>query len=158
MKEKIQLLIKNEGLTQSRLAEMLEIQPANVSHILAGRSKPGFELLQKILRRFPRINPDWLLLDSAEMYRADAEVATTTPNLDPSRPLHERPAPNFDSLFPGTGASVVYPSSPDGAMPSAATTSGSPSDLPTAARPHGTVARVVVFYTDHTFESFEPKG
>ena len=69
MREKFQLLMKNEGLTQSKLAEILEIQPGGISHILAGRNKPGFDLLQKILRRFPRLNPDWLLLDSENMYR-----------------------------------------------------------------------------------------
>lgn len=69
MKAKLQYLIKSEGLTASRFAEMLEIQPAGVSHILAGRNKPSFDLLQKILRRFPKINPDWLLLDSEQMYR-----------------------------------------------------------------------------------------
>ena len=69
MKAKLQHLIKSEGLTASRFAEMLEIQPAGVSHILAGRNKPSFDLLQKILRRFPKINPDWLLLDSDKMYR-----------------------------------------------------------------------------------------
>ena len=69
MKAKLQHLIKSEGLTASRFAEMLEIQPAGVSHILAGRNKPSFDLLQKILRRFPKINPDWLLLDSDQMYR-----------------------------------------------------------------------------------------
>lgn len=156
MKEKIQLLIKNEGLTQSRLAEMLEIQPANVSHILAGRSKPGFELLQKILRRFPRINPDWLLLDAAEMYRPEAEPATA--DHDTARPLSERPAPNFDGLFPGA---ALNPSSPDGMPRSTGAepqTGSSSATHPVTTSTRGTVARVVVFYTDHTFESFEPKS
>ena len=63
MKEKLQQLMKSEGLTSSRMAEILGIQPSGISHILAGRNKPGFDLLQKILRRFPRVNPDWLLLD-----------------------------------------------------------------------------------------------
>ena len=53
------------------MAEMLEIQPSGISHILSGRNKPGFDLLQKILRRFPRVNPDWLLLDSGQMYRTE---------------------------------------------------------------------------------------
>ncbi|MFR9523690.1 MAG: helix-turn-helix transcriptional regulator [Rikenellaceae bacterium] len=69
MKEKIVNLMKSEGLTSSRLAELLEIQPSRISHIVSGRNNPGFDLLQKILRRFPQINPDWLLLDSPTMYR-----------------------------------------------------------------------------------------
>ncbi len=71
MKEKIAHLMKSESLSSSRLAEILEIQPSAVSHLLSGRNKPGFDLLQKILRRFPKINPDWLLLDSEQIYRVD---------------------------------------------------------------------------------------
>ena len=78
MKAKLQHLIKSEGLTASRFAEMLEIQPAGVSHILAGRNKPSFDLLQKILRRFPKINPDWLLLDSEQMYREGWNEASSS--------------------------------------------------------------------------------
>ncbi len=69
MKEKIAQLMKNESLSSSRFAEILEIQPSAVSHYLSGRNKPGFDLMQKILRRFPKINPDWLLLDSPQIYR-----------------------------------------------------------------------------------------
>lgn len=78
MREKLLDLMKNEGLKPSQLAELLEINPAGISHILAGRNKPGFDLLQKILRRFPRINPDWLLLDSDKMYR-DSEPEQSAP-------------------------------------------------------------------------------
>ncbi len=74
MKEKITHLMKSEGLTTTRLAEILEIQPSAVSHLVSGRNKPGYDLLQKILRRFPRINPDWLLLDSDEPYRKDEDI------------------------------------------------------------------------------------
>ena len=77
MREKLLDLMKNEGLKPSQLAELLEINPAGISHILAGRNKPGFDLLQKILRRFPRINPDWLLLDSDKMYRASEREEPT---------------------------------------------------------------------------------
>ncbi len=145
-------MIKNEGLTQSRLAEILEIQPANVSHILSGRSKPGFELLQKILRRFPRLNPDWLLLDREPMYRSDTE----TEERSSAGLLDQRPAPDLDSLFP-TGA-VSYPSAPDGSAELATSSRTSDADNPPSSSPRGRVARVVVFYSDHTFESFEPKG
>ncbi|MFI3305424.1 MAG: helix-turn-helix transcriptional regulator [Rikenellaceae bacterium] len=74
MKDKITYLMKSEGLTTTRLAEILEIQPSAVSHLVSGRNKPGYDLLRKILRRFPRLNPDWLLLDSAVPYREDVVV------------------------------------------------------------------------------------
>ena len=40
MREKLLDLMKNEGLKPSQLAELLEINPAGISHILAGRNKP----------------------------------------------------------------------------------------------------------------------
>lgn len=80
MKEKLQQLMKSEGLTSSRMAEILRIQPSGISHILAGRNKPGFDLLQKILRRFPRVNPDWLLLDSEQMYRTGNPKSSSSTN------------------------------------------------------------------------------
>lgn len=78
MKEKIVYLMKSNDLTTTRFAELLEIQPSTISHLVSGRNKPGYDLLQKILRAFPSINPDWLLLDSDEPYRKDA--ATPLPD------------------------------------------------------------------------------
>lgn len=78
MREKLLALMKSEGLKPSQLAELLDINPAGVSHILAGRNKPGFDLLQKILRRFPRISPDWLMLDAERMYRDQSASDTPT--------------------------------------------------------------------------------
>ena len=80
MREKLLDLMKNEGLKPSQLAELLEINPAGISHILAGRNKPGFDMLQKILKRFPRINPDWLLLDSDKMYRDGSAMQSGQPS------------------------------------------------------------------------------
>ncbi len=69
MKEKIKYIMESEGLSTTRMAEALEIQPSAISHLVSGRNKPGYDLIQRILRRFPRVNPDWLLLDSQEPYR-----------------------------------------------------------------------------------------
>ncbi len=73
---KLQILMKNEGISQSRLAEMLEVKPSTLSHILAGRNYPGFDMLQKLRRLFPHINADWLLLDTSEDYLADAPTVS----------------------------------------------------------------------------------
>ena len=166
LKEKIDLLIKAEKITQSRLAEILEIQPAGVSHLLAGRNKPGFDLLQKILRRFPRLNPDWLLLDAEQMYRDQtAEAGAGAPQSNaatPGRQTGEKPAPNFDGLFAGLAGSAAPSSSasPAGASPTQPEKGVSPEAAASGAvapQPASEVARVIVFYTDHSFESFVPK-
>lgn len=74
---KMQTLMRNEGVSQSRLAKMLEVKSSTLSHILAGRNYPSFDILQKLRRLFPHINADWLLRDTCEDYLADVPTAST---------------------------------------------------------------------------------
>ena len=146
MKEKLSDLLKSEGLKPGQFAEMLGINPAGVSHILAGRNKPGFDLLQKILRRFPQVNPDWLLLDSPQMYRDDEQPSSFTP---------APPASDLFSAAEPTSSRIPAPT-PHTApqQPAGNSASGIRDEFPTD--PHKTIARVVVFYTDQTFDSYLP--
>lgn len=75
MKDKLELLLREKQLNATSLARLLEIQPSGISHILSGRNKPSFDLVVKILRAFPDVNPDWLLLDSTEVWRGEKEDA-----------------------------------------------------------------------------------
>ena len=81
MREKLTILMKSEQLTMTKFAELLGIQPSGISHILSGRNNASLDMVKKVLRRFPQINPDWLLLDKEEMYR------TERPNQSSELPL-----------------------------------------------------------------------
>lgn len=142
MQQKLRDFMTSEGLKSGQLAEMLGINPAGISHILAGRNKPGFDLLQKILRRFPRLNPDWLLLDEGPMYRSDYNETLNTPVTSQEQPLVpiEKPNELFDVVSRDERQTSAVPN-------------GIASMAPTRS---GRIARVVIFYDDHTFESFTP--
>ena len=150
--------MKNEGLKPSQLAEQLEINPAGISHILAGRNKPGFDLLQKILRRFPRINPDWLLLDSDKMYRDEYPAAPS------ARPDSRTTAVRTASL--GSGNDLFAPVQPGGLPADEKRTQdkaadghdGSAAQFPQALFGKANVKRVIVLYDDQTFESYTPSA
>lgn len=148
MREKLLALMKSEGLKSSQLAEMLGINPAGISHILAGRNKPGFDLLQKMLRRFPRLNPDWLLLDRGPMYRDEEDNNAPIPDL------------RQNDLFAQTAAR------PENAL-SSPTAESRPADRSASAllgnilsensvTPSASVERVIIFYSDRTCESYTP--
>lgn len=142
--------MKHEGLKPSQLAEMLGINPAGISHILKDRNKPSFDLLQKILRRFPQLNPDWLLLDSTQMYRDEyADVPK------PSAPIASQ-LPIDDGLFGSPEIEAAAPKAarqePEGFEISAQSTAA---QFPVS-RTGANVQRVVLFYDDQTFESFSP--
>ena len=143
-------LMKNEGLKPSQLAELLEINPAGISHILAGRNKPGFDLLQKILRRFPRLNPDWLLLDSEKMYRDESSSLSSAPSAAQTAPLG-------NDLFQQTSTD----NSPSGETrrkaPAENETGNPAAQIPASLFAHtANVKRIVVLYDDQTFESYTP--
>ena len=89
MDQKLRILMQNENLTASKLAEILEIKPAAVSHILNGRNKPSFELICKIVTRFPHINPYWLLGDAQEMLNQNAQISTPENQVETSSSLFD---------------------------------------------------------------------
>ena len=61
MRERITTIMEIENLSPTKFAELLKIQPSNISHLISGRNKPSFELLEKILITFPHISGDWLI-------------------------------------------------------------------------------------------------
>lgn len=145
MREKLLVLMKNEGLTSSRLAELLGIQPSGISHILAGRNKPSFDLVQKILRRFPNVNPDWLLLESDQMYRANSgeetqlsENAIFSPNTTDS---------------PADAKIGEAENSPKQTVAAQIETTFGIASPGTASK--GGIKRIVVLFDDNTFESYD---
>lgn len=145
MREKLQKLMASEQLTASRFAELLGIQPSGVTHLLGGRNKPSFDLVQKILRRFPHINPDWLLLDSEQMYRADAELTNDQPN-QTSNEVAETPV-NVEKISATQNTTISEGStSANNSIERLATIGAVNRKI---------VKRVIVLFDDHTFESFE---
>lgn len=147
MREKLLELMKCEGLKPSQLALMLEIKPAGISHILAGRNKPGFDLLQKILRRFPRLNPDWLILDSGAMYRDASSNRELCPKVNTG--LFDAEASTETQIAAETLGTNKTPNMSVSDFPFP--------ELSSQASDAAAIERIVVFYTDQTFVSFHPK-
>ena len=81
MKEKLEFLCSKYNLTASSLAKVLGVEASAISHIRSGRNKPSYDFVIKILRAFPDVNPDWLLLDGEEFLRTGASSAAPTTQL-----------------------------------------------------------------------------
>ncbi|HTX88864.1 MAG TPA: helix-turn-helix transcriptional regulator [Bacteroidales bacterium] len=60
MTDRILEIIKVNGLTAARFAEIIGVPRSSISHLVSGRNKPSLEFLQKVLKGFPDINPEWL--------------------------------------------------------------------------------------------------
>jgi transcriptional regulator with XRE-family HTH domain len=149
MREKLLKLMKSEKLSSSRLAEILEIQPSSISHILSGRNKPSYDFLVKILRRFPTLNPDWLLLDAEQMYRSNEELDrrindTNTQSSQTTSSAEKMIVNSKNALNPKNESSQNSTNRPVENIAAVA-------NIATDGR---TIERVIVLYTDKSFEAY----
>ena len=142
MKEKLEFLLRTKSLTATTLARLLEIQPSGISHILSGRNKPSFDLVVKILRAFPDINPDWLILDDERVYRDEVPSSSTAPTIS-----HET------ERLRGTSLSAAVENS--ASMERNEEQKNEQSFIfPSADKSGKSVERVIVLYSDKSFESY----
>ncbi len=58
---------------EKRFAESIGVKPAVINNYTTGKqqSKPGFEVLSKILATYPDVNIDWLITGQGSMLRSD---------------------------------------------------------------------------------------
>lgn len=106
MENRIQKIIDKQGISLNAFAQEIGVNRSTISHILTGRNKPSVEVLQKILKRFPSLSSDWLLLGNGGMHSENESSVT------PSSPKN---TPKLESK---------------------------------------SVEKVVVFYTDNTFQEY----
>ena len=138
MNEKLRILMQNENLTASRLAEILEVKPAAISHILSGRNKPSFELLSKLVNRFPQINPYWLLGDAEEIRNPNAPITTLEDQAS-------TPGTLFDLTNDKSNKSDNLDTAPN--CQNSTISQLNRSD----------VEKIIIVYRDQTFEELRPK-
>ena len=141
MDEKLRILMQSENLTASKLAEILEVKPAAISHILSGRNKPSFELLCKLVNRFPQINPYWLLGNAEEMRNTNASISTMESQSPTSGTLFDLSAEKSDKSDKSENSDI-----------------GANSQISTIPQlVSGNIEKIIIVYQDQTFEELRPK-
>jgi transcriptional regulator with XRE-family HTH domain len=137
MTDRLTQFLAAEQLTPARFADMLGVNRAGVSHILAGRNKPGYDFLEKLIKRFPAVNIEWFITGRGKMYK---EMIP-----QPLFPMPDEPAAAAGSPFLAT----ALPENPvENTIPKTPL-------LPEAAEDNGkTVEQVIIFYTDKTFTAY----
>jgi len=134
--ERLLKLMEQEKVTAAKLADILEVQPSAISHILSGRNKPSFDFIQKLATNFPKLNIDWLITGKGNMYK----VAVQQSLFDPPSPL----IPKTDN-----------PSSKTNDKSEDLQKSSKVTDVNISVS-HKAVKQIVFVYSDNTFEIYSP--
>lgn len=86
MNKRLQQFLSAENISQSQFADILGVAKASVSHIIAGRNKPGFDFIESISRHFPKLNLEWLVSGRGRMYKDAAESNSQEDMIPPEMP------------------------------------------------------------------------
>lgn len=139
MKDRLNEIIEKKGLTATKFAAMIDVNPSAISHLLKGRNKPGYDVLVNIARAFPDISMDWLLTGKGSMYTQAVErpsVFANTPEKK-EKPIRQE---EKESVSEKETAAVFQ---------EAATV------IPPVSVPHKTLKRIVLFFSDGSFEDYQ---
>ena len=131
--DRIKLIMKVNNLSASQFADEIGVQRSSMSHVLSGRNKPSLDLIMKTLNRFQNVSADWLVSGRKKMVETTPEV--------------EQPAKT-----PESPEQTELPDDGDTARPK------SPAPSTAVSSPNKAIQRIVVFYSDHTFEEYKTKN
>ncbi len=148
MNNRLQRFLDAENITQSQLAEKLGVAKASISHILAGRNKPGFDFIQSMAQCYPDLNLDWLIAGKGKMYKSQIVSPVTQTSEEPQMSTPRRAIGQlFDSqepdLFPNETESVD--NKPQKEQVSPAESSPAPPRI----------SKILVFYDNGTFKEID---
>lgn len=89
LNSRISKVIEYSGFSLSEFADQIEVQRSNISHITSGRNKPSLDFLIKIKGRFPELQWEWLISGEGEMLKEEEP-----------EPVPEKPKPtSLPDLF-----------------------------------------------------------
>ena len=129
MNVRLQQFLSAENLTQSQFADSMGVARANISHILSGRNKPGFEFIENLARHYPALNIEWFITGKGRMYKGAIQQSEAPSQVESKQPeLFAEEQENID-IFP----------------------------LDTEVQPpvkEKVINKIMVFYTDGTFEEY----
>ena len=141
MNTRLEQFLAAENISQSQFADTIDVARASVSHILAGRNKPGWDFLNNMLKHYPNLNIEWLLNGTGKMYKSAARE--TTVKQEPAQPdlFSAAELPDMEKA-----ASIMV--SPNPQIPQTPPTI---ENVPQCTDNQRKITKIVVFYDDNTF-------
>ena len=177
---RIEQLLAEFEMAPSAFADGIQIPRAVMSHILSRRNKPSLEVAQKILKKFPQVNSDWLINGLGSMIQLKIFEDLENPDSSIS-PIINQPAVRHSNINvsavvePNTAPVVAPAAAPSEKIITATTQQDSEPDIktaesnvvtdsqllnaPTTAFPDFSkkIERIIFFYSDKTFSVHLPE-
>ena len=151
-----------------KFAEEIGINGSRLSHYISGRNNVSLDLVTRILERFRGINSDWLLFGRGEMYKsAEAKGSYREPDLFSPQPV----AQDYPLTANESDKLTSNMSDTDFSEPEQLNTAenieqnqshfsdSQPIEpIRSIVKNKREIEKIIVIYTDYTFDSYSPNG
>lgn len=157
-KERIEKIMLKEEMNSAVFAAEIGIQGSTLSHILNGRNNPSLDVLKKILNRFRMVSSDWLILGVGSMYRSEkqSQAPTLFDSIDENTYKSEDLLPKKDNKIESSSALIQQKSTVTTEIPVETIQEPSrPVYIPPIEQNSKSVRKIIVYYTDNTFQEFQ---
>jgi len=127
--QRLQKIFNYYDLSAAAFADAVNVGRSSISHILSGRNKPSLDFVLKIVQTYPEVELYWLLNGTGNFpgnLRVEDKPATATTPIPPRPDIK----PEIGQLPPAQKS-------------------------PSIASAGRGIQKIVIFYTDGTFEAFE---
>jgi len=126
-------ILEYYDISAATFADKIEVGRSSISHILSGRNKPSLDFVMKVVKKFPEVELYWLLNGKGK-FPSSSESSTKiqTEIKEPKRDVASTPQREESSELHGKHSASFLP-----------TRSGKQ------------IQKIVIFYTDGSFEAFE---
>ena len=138
MNRRLQQFLAAENISQSQFADTIGVARANISHILAGRNKPGFDFIERMARAYPALSLEWLITGRGRMY-SSAKSASE----GPAGAISPLPSQPDQTLF--DEPEIPLQTAPQTSTNHLDNTAYSPTN-------QRSISKIILFYTDGTFQ------
>ncbi|CAH0994940.1 hypothetical protein EMA8858_01056 [Emticicia aquatica] len=137
LNEKIRRFISEKDLTSTKFADEIGVPRPSISHILSDRNKPSLEIVQKMYRRYPELGFNWFLEEediavknAIQTVNNQTVTAIKRPEYSP-RESNERKSPELNATQQNLNPAIL------------------------SSFNHGSIARIMVVFTDGTIQEFK---
>ncbi|GAB4280009.1 MAG: helix-turn-helix transcriptional regulator [Marinilabiliales bacterium] len=155
IKDRIEQIIRDEGITSSKFADEIGVQRSSISHTMSGRNKPSLDLIMKILERYRYINAEWLLFGRGRPYKTEQQDISDLFSKNEHKNMNENIlSSNPDSDVTERNDNIYKASVNDSVSENIENNEGSSL---TKVKQVKHITRMIIFYDDNTFEELVPK-
>ncbi|MFA9195622.1 helix-turn-helix transcriptional regulator [Flavobacterium sp. FBOR7N2.3] len=144
--KRLEIILDYYGVNASAFADKIGVQRSSLSHLLSGRNKPSLDFILKILDVYPEIDLYWILNGKGSFPKTNSkptELESTT---------HFSPTPAAPTPKTTADEDLFSESIPEDKKSAPITNREENQDIYF----DDTIEKIVFFYKDGTFKSFNP--